>query len=92
MTWPEDGGSLDSWTLNITTITCETAALLARGSGFADAQASDGRAIESLTCAGFRPSANGVVSPAGEPADGDVEDDAVIAGADLGPPYSTRSR
>ena len=84
-----DGGSLDSWTLNITTITCETAALLARGSGFADAQASDGRAIESLTCAGFRPSANGVVSPAGEPADSDVEDDAVIASADLGPPYST---
>ena len=68
----EDGGSLDSWTLNITTITCETAALFARGSGFADTQASDGRAVESLTCASFRPSANGVVSPAGEPADGDV--------------------
>jgi subtilisin-like proprotein convertase family protein len=83
-----DGGSLDSWTLNITTITCETASLLAWGTGVRDFLLRDASTVESLTCGGARPSANDVVAPAGAPAEVDAEDELVNV-EDLGPPDST---
>ncbi len=85
-----DGGSLDSWTLNITTTTCESGVTLARGTGVGEAGASDGTAVEALTSAGFWLSSGGVGTSTGEAADAEVEDYAVTVGADLGPPYSTR--
>ncbi len=76
-----DGGSLDSWTLNITTTTCESAVTLAQGTDVGEAGASDSAAVESLTSAGFRLSSGGVGTSTGEAADAELEAYAVMVRA-----------